>query len=109
MNELRDEPASCFVLHDLTRAPAGRAERLLEQADAVVVLGRSDLSETVMQLAPGLNRGYGAVLENLGKDPKFQQVTLPATGGLPELSVFVKRAQLEQAREMSKSETRRRR
>ncbi len=30
MNELRTEPGSCFVLHDLTRAHDGRAEQLAE-------------------------------------------------------------------------------
>jgi hypothetical protein len=34
---------------------------------------------------------------------------MPATDGLPELSVYVRRARLEQTREMSKFETERRR
>ena len=109
MNELREKPGSCFVLHDLTRAGEGRAERLLEQADAVVVLGRSDLSEAVMQVAPGLNRGYGAAVENLGRNPAFRQVPLQTTRGLPVVSVFVRRTEFGQAGESSKSEPRRRR
>jgi hypothetical protein len=109
MNELRESPGNCFVLHDLTRAAEARAQNLLKQADAVVVLGRSDLSETMMQVAPGLNRGYGPIVENLEKNPAFRRVPLPATSGLPELLVFVRQAQIEQAREMSKSERRRRR
>ncbi len=109
MNELRAEPGNCFVLHDLTRANEGRAEHLLEQADAVVVLGRSDLKGDVVQFAPGLNRGYSAVVEKLGKNSNFRQVGLPASGSLPELSVFVRLSPLEQAGETSKSETRRRR
>jgi Dolichyl-phosphate-mannose-protein mannosyltransferase len=109
MNELRQEPGSCFVLHDLTRAPEERATHLLKQADAVVVLGRSDLSDAVMHVAPGLNRGYGGVLETLERDPDFRHVPLSASDGLPELLVFVRQARIEQSREMSKSETRRRR
>ena len=109
MNELREKPGSCFVLHDLTRAGEGRAERLLEQADAVVVLGRSDLSEAVMQVVPGLNRGYGAAVENLGRNPAFRQVPLQTTRGLPVVSVFVRRTEFGQAGESSKSEPRRRR
>jgi hypothetical protein len=109
MNELRADPENCFVLHDLTRATDGRAERLLEQADAVVVLERSDLPDNVVQFAPGLNRGYSAVVEKLGKNTNFRRVKLPAIGGVPKLSVYVRQAQIEQAREMSKSETRRRR
>ena len=109
MNELRDDPGSCFVLHDLTRATEARAERLLEQADGVVVLGRSDLPDGVVQLAPGLNRRYSAVVEELASHPDFRQVELPARDGLPELQVFVRQVQPRQARETLKSEVRRRR
>ena len=38
-NELRDQPASCFVLHDLTKLRPDDARRHLAQFDAVVVLG----------------------------------------------------------------------
>ncbi len=109
MNELRDDPGSCFVLHDLTRATEARAERLLEQADGVVVLGRSDLPDHVVQLAPGLNRRYSALVEELASRPDFRQVGLPAREGLPEVLVFVRRVQSRQARETFKSEARRRR
>ena len=92
MNELRHDPNSCFVLHDATRLPRARWQRLFETADAVVVLGRSDLSEAVMQVAPGLNRGYGEVVDTLEKDPNFERVAWPATADLPELLVFVRQA-----------------
>ena len=58
-------PATCFVLHDLTKAPEARTRQLLKQGDAVIVLGRSDLSDAVMQVAPGLNRGYRGLVELL--------------------------------------------
>jgi hypothetical protein len=109
MNELRDEPGNCFVLHDLTKAEGARAQYLLNHADAVVVLGRSDLSDAVMQVAPGLNRGYYGLVEFLNKDSNYSAVAMPATEGLPELSVYVRRGRLGQAREMSKFETERRR
>jgi hypothetical protein len=107
MNELREDPGSCFVLHDLTRASEARAQQLLKQANGVVILGRSNLPNAVMQAAPGLNRGYDAVVENLGRDPTFRRVQVSATSDMPELLVFVRRTHLEQAREISKSETRR--
>jgi hypothetical protein len=109
MNELRDEPGDCFVLHDLTRAEGARAQYLLNQADAVIVLGRSGLSDAVMQAAPGLNRGYLVLVELLNHDSNYSAVPMPATEGLPELSVYVRRARLEHAREMSKFEALRRR
>ena len=82
-------------------------QHLLKQANGVVILGRSNLSNAVMQAAPGLNRGYDAVVEKLGRDPTFRRVQVSATSDMPELLVFVRRTHLEQAREMSKSETRR--
>ncbi len=109
MNELREDPGSCFVLHDLTRTTEARAERLLEQADGVVVLGRSDLPDAVVQLAPGLNRRYSAVVEELATRPDFRAVGLPAKEGLPELQVFVRRAPFQEAKKTSRSEVRRRR
>jgi hypothetical protein len=109
MNELRDEPGNCFVLHDLTKVEGARAQYLLNHADAVMVLGRSGLSDAVMEVAPGLNRGYHGLVKILKSDPNYSAVAMPATDGLPELSVYVRRARLEQAREMSKFETERRR
>ena len=103
MNELRDDPGNCFVLHDATRVSESRVQRLFKTADAVVVLGRSDLSDAVMQSAPGLNRGYGAVLENLANDRTFQRVDRLATDGLPELLVFVRHARLAGGGGKSKS------
>ncbi len=109
MNELREDPESCFVLHDLTRATGPRAERLLNRADAVVVLGRSDLSDFSLKISPGLNRGYLALLEKLNDDSRFSRVKMPATDGLPELLVYVRQPRLAQGREKLKSETGRRR
>jgi 4-amino-4-deoxy-L-arabinose transferase-like glycosyltransferase len=109
MNELRENPASCFVLHDLTKASAPRTRQLLMQADAVLVLGRTDLSEAVVNVAPGLNRGYDAVVEYLRKDADFRQVEAGAIDRLPELLVYVRQTRLEEARKTSKLEARRRR
>jgi hypothetical protein len=93
----------------LTKVPEARALHLLEQADAVIVLGRTDLPEGMLQSAPGLNRGYGAVVENLERDARFSQIAAPASDGLPNLSVYVRRSHFEQAREMSKFDSGRRR
>ena len=73
MNELREHPDSCFVLHDLTKVADARAVHLLKQADGVIVLGRSDISHGVLQAAPGLNRGYETVVENLERDARFSR------------------------------------
>jgi hypothetical protein len=95
MNELREHPDNCFVLHDLTKRSDARAKQILNQADAVIVLGRSELSEAVMQVAPGLNRGYQALVEDLTIDSNFTRIHIPATDGLPELSVYVRPARLK--------------
>ncbi len=98
INELRDRPADCFVLHDLTKLPPERARKMLARFDAVVVLETDRLSREVSLIySPGTNRSYGAVVENLTQNPLFVLVPTPARGGLPHLSVYVKQSKLGQS------------
>jgi 4-amino-4-deoxy-L-arabinose transferase-like glycosyltransferase len=103
MNELRATPGDCFVLHDLTKLGTDRAQKLLSRADAVVVLERPDVVESLMQYRPGMNRGYGAMVEQLNVDPRFTPVALAAVGALPQLRVYVRTARLEAIGESLKS------
>jgi hypothetical protein len=109
MNELRDDPGNCFVLHDLTKLSEPRARQLLKQGDGVIVLGRADLTDAVLQVAPGLNRGYGQLIESLHENPDFVEVPMAASQGLPELSVFVRSDRVARPLELLKLETHRRR
>jgi len=104
INELREKPGDCFVLHDLTKLSADRAHQRLSRADAVVVLGRSDLAESILRSSPGLNRGYGAMVESLDTDPRFSLVALPAMSGLPHLRVYVRKGRLEAVGHTSKAQ-----
>jgi 4-amino-4-deoxy-L-arabinose transferase-like glycosyltransferase len=94
INELRKKPADCFVRHDLTRLPPERIRQVLTRFDAVVVLRRTDLPESRFVFAPGLNRSYGAVVENVTQDHQFVLVPTPMERGLPHLAVYVKKSKL---------------
>jgi hypothetical protein len=102
VNELRQDPGSCFVLHDMTRLSADSVRQRLNRAEAVVVLGRTELDEVVLQQSPGFNCGYDTVIHSLNEDARFSLVTLPAKTGLPELSVFVRREKLKPVEGISK-------
>ncbi len=94
LNELRDRPADCFVLHDLTKLPPERARKMLDRFDAVVILSRTDSPEKQFVYPPGTNRSYGPVVENLTQNPLFVAVPTPVREGLPHLSVYVKQSKL---------------
>jgi hypothetical protein len=109
INELRDQPASCFVLHDLTKSSSEVAHRRLSRFDAVVVLGEAHLPESKIRLAPGLNRSYGTIAGLLAEDKTFVRVNPPRSEGLPELSVYVRGRVLNEARQSSTQISTRRR
>jgi hypothetical protein len=90
INELRDNPGNCFVLHDLTKLAPEQVRQRLARFDAVVVLGRASLPESTFLAAPGLNRSYADITETLKADAAFSLIAPPPCGGLPELSVYVK-------------------
>jgi Dolichyl-phosphate-mannose-protein mannosyltransferase len=103
INELRDQPENCFVLHDLTKLAGDRAGRLLTRADAVVVLDRSEIPQSLRDSSPGLNRGYETLIERLASDPRFCRIRPRQTIALPQLTIYVRRTPLDQARETPKS------
>jgi len=105
INELRDQPASCFVLHDLTRSPVNLARQRLTRFDAVVVLGRDHLPASALEWAPGLNRSYGPIALALAEDSKFIRVAPPQTEGLPPLAVYVRRRYWDRAQQASRPST----
>jgi hypothetical protein len=109
INELRDQPASCFVLHDLTKLRSDDAVRHLAQFDAIVVLGREHLPESRLKEAPGLNRSYGTIAEVLAKDPTFSRVAQPRSDGLPEISVYIHQRFRDRTEQLSRKQGRKRR
>ena len=104
INELRDQPENCFVLHDLTKLADDRSRRLLSRADAILVLDRSEIPQSLRASSPGLNRGYDTLVASLETDPRFSRVAPPTTIGLPHLSVYVRREPLDHARETPKNQ-----
>ncbi len=103
INELREHPENCFVLHDLTKLPDDRSRSLLKKAGAIVVLDRALIPPALRQSSPGLNRGYDALVNTLATDPSFSRVALRETVGLPHLSVYVRREPLKAAQDTSKN------
>jgi hypothetical protein len=101
INELRDQPANCFVLHDLTKSSPDVARRRLHRFDAVVVLGKAHLPESKVRWAPGLNRSYGAIAGILAADATFFRVNPSRIEGLPELSIYVRGSTFNRARQAS--------
>ncbi len=89
INELRDDPAACFVLHDLSRADDRELAGRLGRFDAVVVLDPWAHPPGWLASSPGLNSAYpriGPALTAAGFVP-----IAPRTAGLPPLTVFVRR------------------
>jgi 4-amino-4-deoxy-L-arabinose transferase-like glycosyltransferase len=91
INELRDNPGDCFVLHDLSRKAPDEIARRLRLLDAVVVLDRSALPPGFLEESPGLNRAYAAVEPVLDQNCQFQKIEPRITAGLPPLSIYVRR------------------
>jgi hypothetical protein len=90
INELRDQPENCFVLHDLTKLPAAEAEKHLGQFDAIIVLGGSQMQQSQLRRAPGLNRSYSAIADTLSHDKRFVRFEPPAWAGLPQAVVYIR-------------------
>jgi Dolichyl-phosphate-mannose-protein mannosyltransferase len=108
-NELRRQPATCFVLHDLTKMLADEAQRRLPRFDAVIVLGQGNLSETRLMSSPGLNRSYRLISRILAEDPTFARISTAPIDGLPALSVYVRKALVVRREETSRPSHERRR
>jgi hypothetical protein len=104
---LRRQPGTCFVLHDLTKIRTEDARRRLPRFDAVIVL--ANLSETRLASSPGTNRSYGAMSKLLAEDPTFTRIKTAPIDGLPELSVYVRKALVVRREETSRPSRERRR
>jgi len=91
VNELRDRPGDCFVLHDLSGGTPDEIVRRLAGADAVVALDRSRLPAEWFAYGPKLNRGCLGAIVYLGLSPEFRRVEAIPTEGLPPLLVFVRK------------------
>ncbi len=90
MNELRDRPGDCFVLHDLSGGTPDEIVRRLARADAVVALDRGRVPAGWFGYGPKLNRGYFDAVIYLGMSPEFRRVESFPPDGLPPLLVFVR-------------------
>jgi Dolichyl-phosphate-mannose-protein mannosyltransferase len=108
-NELRRQPATCFVLHDLTKMLADEAQRRLPRFDAVIVLGEGNLSKTRLMSSPGLNRSYRLISRILAEDPTFARISTAPIDVLPALSVYVRKALVVRREETSRPSHERRR
>ena len=53
------------------------------------MLKRTDVAEDFLHSRPGINRGYGAIVETLIADPRFKPVALPVIDELPNLRVYI--------------------
>jgi hypothetical protein len=109
INELRDQPATCFVLHDLTKLAGPEALRHLHQFDAIVVLGQDHLPESLRMRTPGLNRSYDVLARAVADDPMFARVTTPTIEGLPELRLYIQKRPSDATAQLSGRTPRKRR
>ena len=94
LNELRRDPGSCFVLHDLSAEDDAGFLRRVRRMDAVVVLDPSALPTEILDGAPGLNRASSGAGSRLRSDPEFAEVPCSIRSGLPPLAIFVKKSKL---------------
>lgn len=90
INELRDDPRDCFVLHDLSGSSTEEFFRRLDGAESVVTLDRARLPEEWFAYGPGLNRNLDLAVAQLQSDRRFLQVVDFPSVGLPPLLVFVR-------------------
>lgn len=91
INELRRNPADCFVLHDLSKDEEPELGRRLGRLDAVIILDRADLPPGFLEASPGLNRAYGSIGGVLAQRTDYRKLEPRVAGDLPPLSVYVRR------------------
>jgi hypothetical protein len=91
MNELRDSPSDCYVLHDLSQATPEIMKRRLSRFDAVLILDPQALPKHILEQSPGLNRAYAAAATLVTNDARFERLPLQVAGNMPPVQVFVKR------------------
>ncbi len=93
INELRDDPGGCFVLHDLSAESAEDLRKRLPRFDAVVVLDSAAFPSGFLAAAPGLNRAYPSIFSTIEADPALVRLDGLPLEGLPPLAVYVRRGE----------------
>ena len=90
INELRENPDDCFVLHDLSAETAEGLRSRLRRFDAVVVLEPAAFPPGFQAALPALNRGCSAITEAIRADPELTRVDGLSQEGLPPLAFYVR-------------------
>jgi hypothetical protein len=91
INELRENPDDCFVLHDLSAESAEGLRRRLPRFDAVAVLEPSAFPPEFLTAAPGLNRAHPLISEIIQADPALVRLKGLPVEGLPALAIYIRR------------------
>jgi hypothetical protein len=93
INELRDDPGNCFVLHDLSAESAEGLRTRLPRFDAVVVLETAAFPAGFLAAAPGLNCAYPSIFSTIEADPALVRLDGLPLEGLPPLTIYVRRGE----------------
>ena len=81
INELRENPNDCYVLHDLSAESAEGLRMRLRRFDAVVVLENAVIPLNFLAAAPGLNRAYPSIWSTIEADPALVRLAdMPLRG-----------------------------
>lgn len=98
INELRKNPADCFVLHDLSAESAEELRTRLPRLDAVVVLESAAFPPGFLAAAPGLNRACSLISEAIEADSTLERLEGLSLEELPPLAIYVRRRPVSRAR-----------
>ncbi|MGA9922647.1 MAG: glycosyltransferase family 39 protein [Isosphaeraceae bacterium] len=93
INELRDDPRNCFVLHDLSAESAEGLRTRLPRFDAVVVLETAAFPSGFLAAAPRLNCAYPSIFSTIEADPALVRLDGLPLEGLPPLTIYVRRGE----------------
>src|SRR5271166_6406321 len=93
INELRDDPSNCFVLHDLSAESAEGLRTRLPRFDAVVVLETAAFPSGFLAAVPGLNRAYPSIFSTIEADSAWVRLDGLPLEGLPPLTIYGRRGE----------------
>jgi hypothetical protein len=108
VNELRNDPGSCFVLHDLSAESAEGLHSRVGRFDALVVLWPDAYPPGFREGAPGLNRASSLIDEVVRNDPQLVPMTGLPLVGFPPLEIFVRMGRAPEQRAAARSTPKRR-
>jgi hypothetical protein len=97
INELRDDPGDCFVLHNLSAESAAGLCTRLPRFDAVVVLETAAFPPGFLVAEPRLNCAYPSIFSTLEADSEWLRLASLPLQGLPPLKVYVRRRERSRA------------